>query len=131
MSEAVSAADEALKAVQLEIAKANLKLKELEIRDKESDVVKAAQVYTEVCKDIRETDDISFKLIGLIPLLSGGSILTFVVGKVVVGEGVVHEGIVQSMTPIVTFLALFAGAVTLALYRWELRNIQTCIWLME
>ena len=40
------------------------------------DVVKVEQVYKETCQSIRETDDISFKLIGLVPLFSGGSILT-------------------------------------------------------
>ncbi len=83
-------------------------------------VVNAAQVYTEVCKSIRETDDISFKLIGLIPLFSGASILTFVGSEVS-----------KSLIPVIPFQALFAAAITLALYRWELRNIQICNWQWE
>jgi hypothetical protein len=83
------------------------------------DAVTAAKVYEQTCQSIRETDDISFKLIGLIPVLSGGSILTLFGFK-----------IDRSVTnPVILSLAIFAGLTTLALFRWELRNIQTCNWL--
>jgi hypothetical protein len=42
--------------------------------------------------------------------------------------------VLQNQSPpaaLVTLLALFAGAITLGLFRWELRNVQTCSWLIE
>jgi hypothetical protein len=83
------------------------------------DAVTAANVYEQTCQSIRETDDISFKLIGLIPVLSGGSILALF--------GIKIERSVSD--PVILSLAIFAGLTTLALFRWELRNIQTCNWL--
>ena len=84
------------------------------------DVVTAEKVYAETCNSIRATDDISFKLIGFIPLLSGG-ILTFL------GSNKIDQSI---GSPVVLSLALFAGSTTLALFRWELRNIHICTWLL-
>jgi hypothetical protein len=78
-----------------------------------SDDVKPQQVYTETCTSIRYTDEISFKLIGFVPLLSGG-VLTFL--------GSQKPPSIESTGAL--SLALFAGATTLALFRWELRNIQ-------
>lgn len=75
--------------------------------------------YTETCASIRATDEISFKLMGLVPFVSGATLLTFFV----------KEPISADKTGLVTGLALFAALITLGLFRWELRNIQTCSWL--
>lgn len=75
--------------------------------------------YQETCANIRATDDISFKLMGLVPLVSGATLLTFFV----------KEPIPSTKATLVLTFALFAALITLGLFRWELRNIQTCSWL--
>lgn len=77
-----------------------------------------AKLYDQWCADIRATDEISFKLIGIVPLVSGTGLLTIFLTN---GE----------LPPrILIALSLFAAAVTLGLFRWELRNIQNCSWLI-
>ena len=77
------------------------------------------KVYAEISASVRTTDDISFKLLGLVPLISGGGIFLLLdVSK-------------QPDWSLVTiFIALFGAVVTFAIYRWEVRNIQTCNWLI-
>ena len=77
--------------------------------------------YAEICTDIRTTDDISFKLLGLVPLVSGAGI--FAVLDLLGGE--------PASWPTTVFASLFGAAITFALFRWELRNIQTCQWLRD
>lgn len=77
------------------------------------------QIYTEVRTAIRETDRISFKLLGLVPLVSG----TAMIGLVVQTRDLPLN--------LVILVALFASSVTLGLFRWELRNVQTCSWLIK
>ena len=77
-----------------------------------------AKLYDQWCADIRATDEISFKLIGIVPLVSGTGLLT-----IFLTNG-------QLPPEILIALSLFAAAVTLGLFRWELRNIQTCAWLI-
>ncbi|HLQ78311.1 MAG TPA: hypothetical protein VK210_13210 [Terriglobia bacterium] len=77
------------------------------------------KIYSEVRAGIRETDNISFKLLGLVPLVSGTAIIALVLQ---------NQGL---SAPLVTVLSLFAGGITLGLFRWELRNIQTCSWLIK
>ena len=77
--------------------------------------------YEEIRTSIRATDDISFKLMGLVPLVSGAGLLTLLL----------KEPIPSAKAPLVVALALFAASITLGLLRWELRNIQTCRWLRE
>jgi hypothetical protein len=77
------------------------------------------QRYSEICTDIRTTDDISFKLLGLVPLVSGigiFAVLDLLGGKV-------------ASWPTTVFVSLFGATITFALFRWELRNIQICAWL--
>src|SRR5215831_1436885 len=78
----------------------------------------ADRVYAETCLNIRATDDISFKLMGIVPLLSGTAILTLFL----------KEQIPPAHGRLVVALSLFAALITLGLFRWELRNIQTCSW---
>ena len=79
----------------------------------------ADRVYAETCADIRATDDISFKLMGIVPLVSGATLLTFFL----------KEPISANKAALVVSLALFAALITLGLFRWALRNIQNCSWL--
>jgi hypothetical protein len=79
----------------------------------------AERVYAETCANIRATDDISFKLMGIVPLVSGATLLTFFL------QGTVSP----DKTPLMAALAVFAALITLGLFRWELRNIQNCSWL--
>jgi hypothetical protein len=80
------------------------------------------QVYKDVCDNIRVTDDISFKLLGAVPAVSGvgSGILAFL------GTDAGTDGTEMAYV----ILALLGAAVTLGLFRWELRNIQKCKWLI-
>jgi hypothetical protein len=80
------------------------------------------QLYKDVCDNIRVTDDISFKLLGAVPAVSGvgAGILAFL-GRDASADGTETAYVI---------LALLGAAVTLGLFRWELRNIQKCKWLI-
>lgn len=79
----------------------------------------ARQLYDQVCANIRTSDDISFKLLGFVPLVSGAGITV-----------VLSTDTTLSDLPLVLFVGLFGAVVTFALYRWELKNINTCLWLI-
>lgn len=74
------------------------------------------KLYAEVYASIRETDQISFRLLSFIPLVSGSGagLLTILL----------NNNILKPL-PIILISALGA-IVTFGFYRWELRNIQTC-----
>jgi hypothetical protein len=74
--------------------------------------------YNNICTNIRFTDDISFKLLGLVPLFSGAGMLVAVLKTE------------YTWSPAIYAIAAFGALVTLGLFRWELRNIQTCDWLI-
>ena len=77
------------------------------------------KIYEQICQNIRFTDDISFKLLGLVPIFSGtGILITFLQEKAVWKPGIF-------------LFSLFGAFITLGLFRWELRNIQTCNYLIE
>jgi hypothetical protein len=80
------------------------------------------QVYKETCMNIRESDSISFKILGLVPTLSvlGSTALTFFKETLKVDQYWIS----------IVLLSLLGAVITLGLYRWELRNIQTCKWLI-
>src|SRR5258707_8061548 len=79
----------------------------------------AEKIYTELCTDIRETDNSSFRLLGLVPLVSGTALIGLMFQKDSVPPG------------LILLLSMFAAAITFGLFRWELRNIQTCSWLIK
>jgi len=81
--------------------------------------ITAAQVYGETCASIRATEEISFKLIGIVPFLSGSAIVTLL------GT----ESVKSIPSAALAAACLFAAFATLTIFRWELRNIQTCDWL--
>ena len=74
--------------------------------------------YTNLCTNIRFTDDISFKLLGLVPLFSGSGLFLAVMRSD------------YFWSPAIYGISLFGALVTLGLFRWELRNIQICMWLI-
>jgi len=79
--------------------------------------------YKEICANIRATDEISFKLLGLVPITSGAGIgLLVAVQK--------SEAFPIPATAI-CLLSLLGLAATGAIFRWELRNIQRCVWLIH
>ena len=81
--------------------------------------VGADKLYEQLSASIRATDDISFKLLGLVPLVSGAAL-----GALLFKDA---QPMAARLSPsLITLLALFAAAVTLGLFRWELRNVQEC-----
>ena len=70
--------------------------------------------YSEICSKIRATDDISFKLLGFVPLLSGSAIFLLLFK----GSELKHASIV--------LLCIAGAVVTIGLFLWERRNIKTC-----
>jgi hypothetical protein len=75
--------------------------------------------YTNLCNSIRFTDDVSFKLLGLVPLFSGSGMLVAVAKSE------------WFWSPAIYAIGAFGALITLGLFRWELRNIQTCDWLIS
>ena len=75
--------------------------------------------YTNLNTNIRFTDDISFKLLGLVPLFSGAGMLVALMRSE------------YFWSPAIYAIAAFGSLVTLGLFRWELRNIQNCLWLID
>ena len=78
-------------------------------------------LYLEICKRIEQTDEISFKLMGLVPLVSGVAFLGLSL----------DNDIAPRQATAIAMVSLFSALTTLGLFRWELRNIQTCKWLRE
>jgi len=76
-------------------------------------------MYKETLQRIKETDNISFKLLSFVPLVSGASIVGLIVNAKVL--------------PLLILLVIgWLGAlITYCIFRWELRNIQTCERLRE
>lgn len=78
------------------------------------------KIYEQLSADIRATDDTSFKLMGIVPLVSGTGLIALLLAK---------DAPPNPQTLIL--LSLFAATITLGLFRWELRNIQNCMWLIK
>jgi hypothetical protein len=74
-------------------------------------VLTPERAYAETCAIHSRTDEISFKLLGIVPVLSGATMLTFFL----------KEQLAEKVSLVIT-LSLFAALITL-------RNIQTCSWL--
>lgn len=87
-------------------------------------VLGADKLYEQLSANIRSTDDISFKLLGLVPLVSGAALGTLLLKDA--------QPMGERLSPsLITLFALFAAAVTLGLFRWELRNVQECAHLIR
>jgi hypothetical protein len=81
-------------------------------------------LYKEIGTNIRTTDDISFKLLGLVPAFAGsaaGALTLLAKSELLKGAA---PGVVLA-------LAIVGLAVTFGLFRWELRNVQKCKWLID
>ena len=78
------------------------------------------KVYEEICTNIRTSDDISFKLLGFVPLISGSgaAILTL------------SEIWADMSSLAVLLISIVASIITFGLFKWEMRNVQKCDWLI-
>jgi len=96
-------------------------INEYRVSKKNLDKIDILKLYTETYANIRETDQISFKLLGFVPLISGSGagVLVFLLEKNVLG-----------LLPTI-LLSVISSIITFGLYRWELRNIQTCSRLLK
>jgi hypothetical protein len=83
-----------------------------------------AELYKEICQNIRVTDEISFKLLGIVPISAGigSSTLTVLEKSSLLTNS--YSGF------IVLVLSIFGALITFGLFQWELRNIQRCKWLI-
>lgn len=74
----------------------------------------ASKIYSEVCNNIKTTDEISFRLLGLVPLLSAAGIFGISLSKEF------------ASSPLAIVISFFAAIVTGALFMWEWRNLKSC-----
>jgi hypothetical protein len=77
--------------------------------------ISLTDIYTQALTTMRATDDISLRLLAAVPFVSGIGI-TLLVRK---------PSDALPATPRL-FVCLFAAVVTLAIYRWERRNMSHC-----
>jgi hypothetical protein len=78
------------------------------------DKVDKSTLYEQALKRIAETDNISFKLLGLVPLTSGVAVIGLM-------------GKASEMPLLISAIVGWLGAlITYYIFRWELRNIQSC-----
>lgn len=78
------------------------------------------KVYEEICTNIRTSDDISFKLLGFVPLISGSGAAILTLGQI--------WGNTSNVA--VLLISIVASIVTFGLFKWEMRNVQKCDWLI-
>jgi len=83
------------------------------------------ELYIRVCDNIRITDETSFKLLGTVPIAAGigSGALTVLEKSKLLSDA--YTGLV------VLGLSILGGLITFGLFRWELRNIQKCKWLIS
>lgn len=74
----------------------------------------ATRIYSEVCSNIKATDEISFRLLGLVPLVSAAGIFGISLNKEF------------ASSPLAIVISFFAAIVTGALFMWEWRNLKSC-----
>lgn len=79
-----------------------------------TEVETATTIYREVCNNIRTTDEVSFRLLGLVPLVTAAGIF-----------GIIYKPEFVS-SPLAVVITIFAAIVTSALFCWELRNLRLC-----
>jgi hypothetical protein len=91
----------------------------------ESDHTQLLELYKGICDNIRVTDETSFKLLGTVPIAAGigSSALTILEKSKLPSD--TYTGLA------VLGLSVFGALITYGLFRWELRNIQKCKWLIS
>ncbi len=79
------------------------------------------RLYELVCEQIEQTDKTSFRLLAAVPLAAavGSGVLTLIEPKP------------SSVGGALVALSLVGLLITVGLFRWELRNIQKCNWLIS
>ena len=80
------------------------------------DKISPDTLYAQLTENLRASDDFSFKLLGLVPL---STLLAFV--GVFLKEEV-------SWSPAYYGFGLLGAVLVWGIFRWELRNIQRCLW---
>ena len=78
------------------------------------------KLYELYLAKIKETDEISFKLMGLVPLISGAGVFGLLKGDVVFSNNSHIDFFVFWL------IGIFGALITFFIFRWELRNIATC-----
>jgi hypothetical protein len=95
-------------------------LVESELRPKVLSHDDAKYLYDQICTNIRVTDDISLKLLGFVPLVSGAGITVLLSTQTIL-----------SSFWLSLFVGVFGAVVTFGLYTWEVRNAEACVWLIK
>jgi hypothetical protein len=75
--------------------------------------------YAEICKSYHAIDDFRMKLLGLLPLASLVGIFLLDTDKLLSDESIISNELLG-------FAAIFAAALTLSLFGYEIRGIQRC-----
>ena len=84
----------------------------------------SVEYYKEICSSIRFSDDISFKLLQIVPVLSGiGSTILVILEK--------SQLLTSYSSSVVLCLSISGVLITSGLFIWELRNISKCNWYIE
>lgn len=77
--------------------------------------------YEQICADIRFTDELSLKLLGFVPLVTGAGIFVVLLGG--------SDRSWWQAAVLGGFVGVLGAIVTFAIYRWELRNVEFCRYL--
>jgi hypothetical protein len=85
------------------------------------EIGRVGELYRACCEGARATDEISLKLLAALPVVTGVGV------GLVLPDGSAGGG--ESARAVV--VGLFGLLVSFAVYRWELRNVQTCGWYLE
>lgn len=80
------------------------------------------KLYELCLSKIKETDEISFKLMGLVSFVSGVSIYLLLTQDTIK----VDQGIIPVPDYVFIMTGIFGALLTFFIYRWEKRNIQSC-----
>jgi hypothetical protein len=76
-------------------------------------------LYQEICKSIHDVDDFRMKLLGLLPLTS-------LVGIFALGKDSLFATQSAESKHLIAFIGIFAAALTLSLFIYEIRGILRC-----
>jgi hypothetical protein len=76
-------------------------------------------LYEEICKSKHDIDDFRMKLLGLLPLTS-------LIGIFALGKDSFFATQTTESKHLIAFISIFAAALTLSLFIYEIRNILRC-----